>query len=43
MKSSKIGQEQETLKSASVKCLTAITKTLFLERRMGTNICLHPI
>ena len=23
--------------------LTTITKTLFLEGRLGTNICLHPI
>ena len=31
----------EILKSASVKFLTAIAKTLFLEGRLGTNICLH--
>ena len=37
-KSSKIGQDWETLKSASVYFLTAIstTKNVFLERKLGT-------
>ena len=39
----KVGQEQVTLITASAQFLTTITKFLFLERRLGTRLYLHPI
>ena len=42
-KSSKIGKEQKTLTSPLAQFLTVISKVLFLERRLGTRLRLHPI
>ena len=42
-KSSKIEKEQKTLITASKHFLTAFTKALFLEGRLGTRLYLHPV
>ena len=41
-KSSKIRQEEKTLISTFTQFLTAITKVLFLGRRLDTRLCIHP-
>lgn len=41
-KSSRIGQEQKSLITASAKLLTATTNVLLLEERLGTRFYLHP-
>ena len=41
-KFSKTGQEKKSLISVSARFLTALANVLFLERRLGTRLYLHP-